>query len=311
MQVHPIDLGYLGLDRAASAFLVSPEGGPAFLVECGPAACLARLTAGLEALGSPPASIADLFVTHIHLDHAGAAGHLARGGTRVHVHPFGTKHLVDPAKLIASSRLVHGTSFDRHYAEPLPCPPDAVHAVEDGAAVPVAGATVRAIATPGHARHHHVWVVESDGRRVAFTGDVGAMIVPGSRFVSVPGPPPEFDLAAWRLSLDRLEAAARREAWDELWLTHGGRVDRPVDHLRAARARLEEETAFLVDLLRLGASEAEAVDRYEAWLRPRAVAGGVDIQRLTAFVGPSFCRMNLNGVRRWLAQNEPAAGSGR
>ncbi|MFO0828464.1 MAG: MBL fold metallo-hydrolase [Phycisphaerales bacterium] len=307
-----IDLGYLGLPRTAAAFAIV-SGDDLALVESGPAACAPTLQRSLAA--DPRTAgrrVRRVFVTHIHLDHAGAAGHFATGADRsdVFVHPFGAKHLVDPTKLIASSRRVHGDAFDRFYGEPIACPAERVHSIPDGGTVEVApGVSLEAIETPGHARHHHAWVLRADDRRRAFAGDVAAMIVPDTRFISVPTPPPEFDLRAWRTSLDCLRDARL----DELFLTHFGRVADDAAavraHLDAARRRLDDEAALAEsiasDWIAGRVSEDEAIARYGAWLRGAAAEAAVPTWAAATFLGPAFCRMNLHGVRRWIETRPP------
>ncbi|MGA1392762.1 MAG: MBL fold metallo-hydrolase [Phycisphaerales bacterium] len=297
--ITPIDLDYLALPGAALAFLVEvpdegvSHGSHRVLVECGPEACRPQLEAELERLGVEPASIEAVALTHIHLDHAGAVGGFAARGSRVLVHPRGVRHLVDPEKLVASSRRVHGERFDRFYGAPIPCPADRVDAFEDGQRATFGEASLRAIETPGHAKHHHAWMLEHDGGRECFTGDVAAMLVPGSTFISVPTPATDFDPEAWDASLARLEA----ERPDRLWLTHGGRIDDAADFLAKARRRVAEESAFLLGTAR-SCDDSEAIDRYRAWLHPQADAAGVPEAMRSAFLGRAFLEMNLAGVRK-------------
>src|SRR5207344_3255899 len=110
--------------------------------------------------------------THIHLDHAGAAGHLARNGTRIHVHEFGAKHLIDPTKLIESATRIYGEQMDRLWGPILPVPENQIVAIRDGDVIEAAGLRFDAIETPGHARHHHSFAIEVQGERVCFTGDI-------------------------------------------------------------------------------------------------------------------------------------------
>ncbi len=170
-----IDVGYQALPGAANAFLLR-SGGAAILVESGPQACLPTLERGLRERGVDPASISHLFVTHIHLDHAGAAGAFAARGATIHVHPLGAPHLVDPAKLIASSRRVHGDAYERFYGDPIPAPAARVHATAHGERVVVGDLAFQAIETPGHAKHHHAWLV----RRAAPDRAVAAAPAPGA-----------------------------------------------------------------------------------------------------------------------------------
>ena len=152
---------------------------------------------------------------------------------------------------------------------------------------------LRTIETPGHAKHHHAWILEHAGGRECFTGDVAAMLVPSSTFISVPTPATDFDPEAWDASLARLEA----ERPDRLWLTHGGRIDDAAAFLEKARRRVAEESAFLLETAR-SCDDAEAIERYRAWLHPQADAAGVPEAMRSAFLGRAFLEMNLAGVRK-------------
>lgn len=296
----PIDVGYMGLRGAANAFLVRGEAGDA-LVECGTAATWPTLVSGLRALGFGPERVRDLLLTHIHLDHAGAAGHLAAAGACVHAHPFGVPHLVDPAKLIASSRRVHGAAYEPFYGDLTPVPASLAHAVDDGACVQASGLVFRALHTPGHARHHVVWLLDHGGARHAFMGDLAGILVPDSEFIAVPTPPPEFDPVAWQASLRRVIA----ERPTHLWLTHGGCVGGDAASadafLRRAADRLAQETDWLRGFIESAATDADCLRAYGERERPIAVAAGVDVQRLADFVDDAFLRMNLGGARRAFA----------
>lgn len=305
--ITPIDLDYLGLPGAALAFLVETSDAAAtdglrrVLVECGPEACRPRLESELDRRGVDPSSIDAVLLTHIHLDHAGAAGGFAWRGSRILVHPSGVRHLVDPTKLVASSRRVHGDRFDRFYGEPIPCPGDRVEAIEDGESVRFGEALFRAIETPGHAKHHHAWILEHAGGRECFTGDVAAMVVPGSSFISVPTPATDFDPQAWDASLARLEA----ERPDRLWLTHGGCVHDAEAFLEMARRRVADEATFLLATATT-CDDREAIDRYRAWLHAQAEAANVPETMRGAFLGRAFLEMNLAGTRKLLKDRAEA-----
>ena len=288
-----LDVRYLDMPGAARAFLVRTGGRP-LLVETGTQACLPTLQAALRAEGVAPEDVSDVFVTHIHLDHAGAAGWFACRGARLHVHPFGAAHMVDPGRLIDSSRRVHGSAYERYYGDPVAAPADRVHAVADGTRIECGDVSLRAVETPGHARHHHAWLLEHAGGRDLFTGDAAATVVPGSSFVAVPTPPPEYDPQAWFRSLDRLRA----EAADRLRLTHGGTVTPPGPFLDVVERSLREEDAVQRGLLEAGLPPEETLARYRAWLEPRAAAQGVKGDAAVRFVGEAWMKMNLAGVRR-------------
>ena len=339
LNVTAIDVGYLGVRGAGAAFAVSTGAAAesTVIVEAGPAVCLPTLEAGLREASIAPEAIAHVLVTHVHLDHAGAAGHFAARGAHVWVHPRGARHLVDPERLVAGTRAVHGARFESEYGMPRPIVAAQVHAVEDGATAPDAlGA--QAVATPGHARHHHAWVLRDARRAHLFTGDVTGILLPpgraagsgnaagasgaaessgatGSsgamRFLAVPMPPSDMDVVAWRASIDRLEALVDAEERAgravTMWLTHGGAAADARDHLRELRERLAEEHALCASICRDGLvpggvpSDA-AVDRYSQWLWPRADSAGVLPGDRAVFLGAAFMRMNLAGVAQELSR---------
>ena len=293
--LHELDTRYLGIAGTASAFVVRGPDGPV-LVECGCAVAFEGLCAQLDSLGIAPRDLRGLVVTHIHLDHAGSAGHFAREGVPVFVHPRGARHLVEPSRLIAGSRAVHGSRYGEFYGDPLPIAAEMVRAVEHGATVMIGGLRWSAIETPGHARHHHAWTVESvdsAGPDAVFTGDVLGMVSPGSDYISIPVPPSDIDIPAWRASLARLRALP---TGIPAILTHGGRRTLG-QHLDAFVARLDEELPLLMELVQLmehAPTEADA--RYRAFLTPRARAGGVSEELIAALLGRAFRTMNLAGI---------------
>jgi glyoxylase-like metal-dependent hydrolase (beta-lactamase superfamily II) len=316
LNVTAIDVGYLGVSGAGAAFAVS-RGSPSestVLVESGPAVCLANLDAGLCAAGIDPAGIRHVLVTHVHLDHAGAAGHFAARGAHVWVHPRGARHLVDPERLVAGTRAVHGARFDAEYGMPMAIPAAQVHAVADGDRVESAF-DAQAIATPGHAKHHHAWVMRDAHSAHVFTGDITGILLPqgtaATRFLAVPMPPSDMDVIAWRDSIARLEALVDAEERAgravTLWLTHGGAAADARAHLRELRMRLDEEHALCAGicgdgLVPGGVPSAEAVGRYSPWLWARADAAGVRPQDRAVFLGAAFMRMNLAGVAQELSR---------
>jgi glyoxylase-like metal-dependent hydrolase (beta-lactamase superfamily II) len=294
LAMHELDTRYLGIPRTASAFVVRGREGPV-LVECGCAVAFEGLCAQLGELGLAPRELRGLFVTHVHLDHAGSAGHFAREGVPVFVHPRGARHLAEPSRLIAGSRAVHGARYGQFYGDPLPVPSTLLHAVEGGTSVALAGLRFEAIETPGHAKHHHAWLVGPEGSapEMVFTGDVLGMVSPGSNYISIPVPPSDIDMPAWRESLLRLQSLS---GGLRAVLTHGGeRALGP--HLERFRARLDEELPLLLELVQLAKSDPDAADaRYRDFLTPRARADGVSDELIAALLGRAFRTMNIAGI---------------
>jgi glyoxylase-like metal-dependent hydrolase (beta-lactamase superfamily II) len=218
----PIDLHHID-ERVIGVYLLETLDGPA-LFDCGPTSCLPYLKAGLADRGLDLTDIRHLLLSHIHLDHAGAAGVLVRQNPwlQVHVSEIGAPHLVDPSRLEASARRLYGMSFDTLWGELAPIPESNIHLVGDR----ILGLEV--FPTPGHASHH-VSYLDADG--TLYAGDAaGVRIAPG-RFVLPPCPPPEIDLEAWERSLEEIE----RRAPGRLALIHFGAFDDVTEHLAALR----------------------------------------------------------------------------
>lgn len=231
--LHTIDLGFQGLPGVIASYLIEDDGERA-LIETGPTSTLDTLLAGLAARGIDPESIGTLLVTHIHLDHSGAAGAWLRRfpRARLYAHEIGVPHLVDPAKLLSSATRIYGEMMEPLWGEVLPVPADQVTALTDGSEITIGRRKLTAIYTPGHASHH---VAFHDGTRdTVFTGDIAAVRMQGMAYVRPPTPPPDLDLELWSNSIDRLRALSPRV----LYLTHFGPF-RDVDaHLDQTRERL-------------------------------------------------------------------------
>ena len=194
------------------------------IVDPGPASCLDVLVAALEE--EPRA----LLLTHIHLDHAGAAGSLVRRfpGLRVFVHEAGAPHLVDPTKLLESATRLYGDELDRLWGEVVPVPAEAVTALSGGETVE----GFRVAYTPGHASHHVCYLDEATGD--AYVGDVAGVRIPPAAFTLPPTPPPDIDIEAWEESLDLVASLGPAR----LRLTHFGEATDPQDQLDLVRERL-------------------------------------------------------------------------
>ncbi len=194
-----IDLNFQGLPGAIATYLVPHKNG-AVLVETGPSTTLPALQAGLAKHGYQAGDITDVLLTHIHLDHAGAAGWLARQGAHIYVHKNGAPHLVDPEKLLSSAARIYGDQMESLWGEFLPVPETSLTALEDNQVVEIEGLRFRALDTPGHASHHLAYLFEE----VCFSGDIGGVRVGGQRTLRLPMPPPELNIEKWRESLQRL-----------------------------------------------------------------------------------------------------------
>jgi glyoxylase-like metal-dependent hydrolase (beta-lactamase superfamily II) len=239
----PIDLRHQSAERVIGVYVVETDDGPA-LFDCGPTACIPALKVGLATHGLGLKDVRHLLLSHIHLDHAGAAGTLVREhpALQVHVSAIGAPHLVDPSRLEASARRLYGDAFDALWGELAPVPEENVHVVSDR----VVG--LDCFPTPGHASHH-VSYLASDG--TLYAGDAAGVRIVPARHVLPVSPPPDFDVEAWDRTLDEIE---RRQP-ERLALIHFGVATDVADHL----ALMREELRRWVELVRLGATSEEFV----------------------------------------------------
>src|SRR3954471_2282425 len=249
-----IDVLHVGYPHVIGAWLVD-----GVLIDPGPAATVDTLLRKLD--GQVPRAIA---ATHIHLDHSGAAGTLAREwpDVEVYVHERGARHLADPEKLLSSAARLYGDEMDRLWGETLPVTEDRLRVLGDEGEIEDG---FRYAYTPGHASHHVSYLHTASG--TAFTGDAaGVRIADGP--VSAPTPPPDVDLEAWRTSIERIES------WRPAAVapTHFGRFEDVAEHLAGLRAYLDEWGARARDL-----DEAAWIAAYRARIAPSSEVPAIEM----------------------------------
>lgn len=235
-QVFTLDLNFLGKSQAIAAYLIPYKGGAA-LIECGPGSTRENLISCLAEHGYSPQDISDVFLTHIHLDHSGAAGWLANQGAQIHVHPLGAPHLQNPEKLLASAGRIYGDKMDELWGEFINVFPDNISTPEDGQVINLNGLRITVLDTPGHANHHLSYLVEG----VCFSGDVGGVRIPGTRHMRLPMPPPELNLEKWRASIHRLQ----QEDITYIAPTHFGIFTDPEWHFNQIAIKLDQLESWI------------------------------------------------------------------
>jgi glyoxylase-like metal-dependent hydrolase (beta-lactamase superfamily II) len=305
--VHAIDTRYLRPGHDASHLILSD--GRAAFVDTGPASAVPYLLDGLRQLGVAPEQVDYVFLTHVHLDHAGGAGVLMQSlpNAQAVLHPRGARHMIDPSRLIAGSIGVYGEEkFRSLYGEIRPIDGKRVVVAEDGARMSFGGRELELIHTPGHALHHYCAIDRT--ANAAFTGDNfglsyrefdtarGAFIFPTTT-------PVQFDPEAMHASIDRLMSYEPRA----MYLTHFSRV---------------------TDLVRLASDLHTCVDAYvsiarrtrgapDSGLRLRAELFDFLSQRLDAhgYRGDAArrhemldndCDLNAQGLEMWLERGAAA-----
>jgi len=315
-----IDTGYIRPGLCAAYLVV--EQGRAALIDCGTATCAERVLAAIAAAGIAREAVDWLLVTHVHLDHAGAAGPLMQAlpNARLVVHPRGAAHMIDPGKLIASARAVYGEAmFERDHAGMLPVDAARVVVAEDGHVVNLAGRELICVDTPGHAYHHYsVW---DEKTQSWFSGDTfglsyrefdsanGEFILPTTfdsedrQFILPTTSPVQFDPEALKTSIGVLLAKQP----DSIYIAHYGRVtqcqrlgvdlieqiDAMVALAQQAHGRDERHQILVQSLTELYTRRARAHGIEDAQTRVETVLGN-DIE------------LNAMGLEVWLDKQDRA-----
>ena len=242
MSVVPIDVIHLGRTGMIACYWI--DGPEPVLIDPGPSTSLEGLATGLEAQGLGMADIRHLLLTHVHLDHAGGSGHLVARYPHlsVHIHVDGAPHMVDPGKLVSSTRRTFGDRHDSLWGEVLPVPKDRIRAWDPSMRLAVPG--VRAFHTPGHIAHHTSYLSESDG--IFLAGDaLGVILAPGAP-THPPTPPPSLNVSAWLETLDEIEPIGPELIGPTHFGLHegfGGRVRQMRERLLALQERVREAMA--------------------------------------------------------------------
>ena len=287
-----LDLKFQGRSQAIAAYLIR-NGDAVVLVESGPGSTLAGLEAGLAGEGLSPRDVTHLLLTHIHLDHAGAAGWLARQGADVYVHPVGALHMLNPEKLLASATRIYGDRMDSLWGEFLPVPEDKLHVVGDREGIAIGNLEFLPINTPGHAEHHYAYIVEG----ICFSGDVGGVRIPGYQYLRVPMVPPELHLERWHESIKRL----RQEMFTRIAPTHFGIYDDPEWQLREVEKKLDDAETWLEEVMSEDPSPPiEAMrESFTDWMVEQAAELGLSEDVLNAFTVANPPGMSADGLLRY------------
>ncbi len=287
-----------GWERITAGYLI--EGPGPVLVETGSQSSVPVLLASLAELGVQAGDLAGIAVTHIHLDHAGGVGDVARAfpAATVYVHEKGARHLVDPTRLVRSAAMVYGPLLDSLYGRLDPTPTERVRVLYDGDEIDVGGGRrLRAIDSPGHARHHLGLLDSTSG--LLFAGDAVGVRLPEGGVLRPATPPPDFDLDLAIASLRRF--ADHRPAG--IALAHYGLVPLdPVDLLGEAEGTLRLWSEEAERAWRAGEDIADALEsRFGSSLAVMEPERRLKLETLNGV------HSNAAGLRRWLEQRDLSA----
>lgn len=290
MLVRTLDLNFMGKAGTIASYMI-PHADGVILIESGPGSTLPALVTGLAAHGYTPQDVTDVLLTHIHLDHAGASGWLARQGARVHVHPIGAPHMLNPEKLLASAGRIYGDMMDSLWGEFLSVPEERLSIVTPNEVIEIGPLQFHAIDTPGHADHHHAYLFD----KICFTGDIGGVRLNSLRYLRLPMPPPEFSPRKWRASINRLKGLE----FQYIAPTHFGIFNDPDWHLGALERELNDVEAWMEQIMPADPPVETINAEFIEWSKGRAISAGAPSEIVQGFeiANPSW--MSGYGIQRY------------
>jgi glyoxylase-like metal-dependent hydrolase (beta-lactamase superfamily II) len=291
-RVITLDLNFQGRPHAIAAYLIR-HGDAVVLIESGPGSTLPALEAGLAQEGLSPRNLTHALLTHIHLDHAGAAGWLAQQGAEIIVHPVGAPHLLNPEKLIASATRIYGDRMDSLWGQFLPVPENKLRIVKEGEEIVIGELRFTPINTPGHSVHHYAYLFEN----ICFSGDVGGVRIPGYQYLRVPMPPPDLHMESWHASIARL----RKEKFTHIAPTHFGIYDDPDWQLREVEKGLDSAELWLEQTMSEDPSmPMEALRQsFTEWMVEEATQMGLSEDVMNAYIVANPPGMSADGLLRY------------
>ena len=295
------DLLFQGRPNRIACGVVTGAAGTA-IVDPGPTSCLETLEASLAMHGQSLASVTHLLLTHIHLDHAGAAGTILRRhpGIRVVVHERGARHLVDPSKLVESASRLYGDAMERLWGEVAPVPERNLIVLTGGETIEAGGRAFEVAYTPGHASHHVCFFDRASG--IAFVGDTAGVCVDGG-YVLPPTPPPDIDVELWLQSIQTID----RWRASTLFLTHFGPVTSAIPaHLQSLADNLERSATLVRESLATEGTDDERKASYEARMMAELRAQMPE-ELARAYETAAGFRMSWPGLARYWRKREAAS----
>lgn len=302
MSVHILDTKMLGRPGIIAATAVETDDGLA-LFDVGPESTFDNVSSALAEIGFAAAEVRHAFLSHIHFDHAGAAWRFAELGATVHVHPRGAPHLLSPERLVESARRIFGDDMEKLWGRVAPVPEDRLSILNDGEVVRVGQMEVRALATPGHASHHHVYHWNDN----LFGGDVAGVRL-GQGPPIPPFVPPELDVEAW---IDSINTMRELQA-AKLYLPHFGLMrDSLGAHFDALEERVRRWSEWFRDRIRAGENEQQLIPAFAAYEMTDLRAGGAAEEQLPDYeaADPSFMAVGA-AMRYWRKREQREVAQG-
>ena len=297
MKVHTIDLEFQGVKQTIAAYLVE-LGSSLILIETGPYSTFPTFKRQVEALGFKIEDIQHVFISHIHLDHAGSAWAFAEHGATIYLHPVGYPHMHDPSRLMSSAKRIYKEHMDSLWGDMRAIPAEQLKTVEHGEGIQVSGVELVAHHTPGHAIHHIAWQLGD----ILFSGDVAGVKI-GEGIIIPPCPPPDIDIEAWMDSINLI----RGLEISKIYLTHFDSIENVSEHLDQLEAILLDWKAWMKPHFEQGTEMKELVPQFEAYVRNQLKNNGLSDEGLHQYDTANPAWMSVAGLLRyWKKKTEKA-----
>lgn len=288
-KIHTIDLDFLNNSQTVAAFLVESDEGPV-LIETGPESTWTQLEKGINALGYRTKDIKHVLLSHIHLDHAGAAWKFAETGALIHVHPLGLPHLESPGRLWNSAQQIYGDDMQRLWGQMEPIPKTHLTESLHGQPVSIGNIEFIPLHTPGHAMHHISWQLEDN----IFTGDVAGVKINNGPVVP-PCPPPDINIEKWKSSIALLKGRNAKT----LYLTHFGEITEPSTHLTDLELMLDDWANWMKPYYENPIDQKEITKRFMSYTGEQLVAKGVNHEDRQRYEHANPSWMSVAGLLRY------------
>ena len=294
--INVIDLQFLGKPHTIASYLIESSEGP-ILIETGPHSTFPTLVANLSERGYRVADVQHVFITHIHLDHAGAAWAFAEQGATIYLHPFGYKHMKDPSKLIDSASRIYGDQMDRLWGQLKPIDEYRLQVVDHGEIITIGDCEVKAWHTPGHAVHHIAWQIGQE----LIAGDVAGVRIEDGPVVP-PCPPPDINIEKWQASIELVKGLAL----ENIYLSHYGAVRKEnIDkHLDELSGIMLDWANWMKPHFEAGAKAAAITPAFQAYVKQQLMSSGLSESQIELYENANPSWMSVAGLMRyWKKKN--------
>lgn len=277
------------MSNVIASYLIDTGDEPV-LIETGPESVYNELVSRLKRHNLKPVDIKRVFVSHIHLDHAGSAWRFAEQGATIYVHPFGARHLVDPSKLLASARMIYKEDMEKLWGEVRPIPQEMVKPAENNMVLEIGNTEIRVFETKGHASHHNIYMIED----ALFTGDTGGIRI-NSGPVIPPTPPPDINIEEWQESIRFM----RKLSPKRLYPTHFGEHTDIENYLKELESRLLDFSDWGLRMLKSNKSDEEIARECDTMIRSILQGNGASPELIRAYELADPFWMNAGGLIRY------------